>query len=143
LTFNSVNWYNPIFGGSTIYAIIETGGKQYRVSPGQVVDVDFLGEIDGSTVEIDRVLVIGDGDKTMTGAPVVDGAKVIATSKGDVRGDKVTSLRYKNKTRSHRKMGHHQTFTRLTIEKIVSPDSEEKKPVRKSRAKKEVTENGA
>jgi large subunit ribosomal protein L21 len=126
LTFESANWYNSLFGGPTIYAIIETGGKQYRVSPGQVIDVDFLDEIDGSTVEIDRVLLVGDGDKTLTGTPIIEGAKVIATSQGEVRGDKVLSFRYKNKTRSHRKMGHHQTYTRLAIDKIVSPGSVEK-----------------
>ena len=143
MTYESANWYNSLFGGPTIYAIIETGGKQYRVSPGQVIEVDFLDEIDGSTVEIDKVLVIGDGDKTMTGTPVVEGAKVIATSQGEVKGDKVTSFRYKNKTRAHRKMGHHQSYTRLAIDKIVGPDETEKKPVKKIRAKKEVTEDGA
>ena len=121
MTFESANWYNSLFGGSTIYAIIETGGKQYRVSPGQVIEVDFLDEIDGSTVEIDRVLLVGDGDKTLTGTPIIEGAKVIAKSQGEVKGDKVLSFRYKNKTRSHRKMGHHQTYTRLAIDKIITP----------------------
>ena len=143
MTPESANWYNHFFGGSTIYAIIETGGKQYRVSPGQVIEVDFLDEIDGSTVEIDRVLFLGDGDKTLTGNPVIAGAKVVAISRGEVRGDKVTSFKYKNKTRYHRKKGHHQTYTRLAIDKIVSPGVAEVKPARKSRAKKEVTEDGA
>jgi large subunit ribosomal protein L21 len=143
LTFKSDSWYNLLFGGPAIYAIIETGGKQYRVSPGQVIEVDFLDEIDGSKIEIDRVLLVGDGDKTLTGTPVVEGAKVTATSQGEVKGDKVTSFRYKNKTRFHRKMGHHQTYTRIAIDEIVGPGETEKKPVRKSSAKKEVTEDGA
>ena len=144
MTSESASWYNSFFGGPTIYAIIETGGKQYRVSPGQVIDVDFLDEIDGSTVEIDRVMLVGDGDKTITGTPLIDGAKVVATSQGGVRGDKVTSFKYKNKTRYHRKIGHRQPYTRLAIDKIIGPGIAEEKPVKKTRAKKkEVTEDGA
>ncbi len=130
-----------------IYAIIESGGKQYRVSPGQTVEVDFLDAIDGSPVEIDRVLLIADGDKVTTGQPVIEGAKVMATSKGDMRGDKVVAFKYKNKTRYHRKVGHVQTYTRLTIDKIVAPGIAEPEPVKKPRArraaKKEVTTDGA
>lgn len=105
----------------TIYAIIETGGKQYRVTPGQVVDVDFLDAIDGSTVELDRVLLVGDGEKVMIGTPTVEGAKVVATSEGDTRAKKVIAFRYKNKTRSHVKRGHHQLLSRLTIGEIIAP----------------------
>ena len=129
-----------------IYAIIESGGKQYRVSPGQTVDVDFLDAIDGSPVEIDRVLLISDGDKVTTGTPVIEGAKVMATSKGDQRGDKVVAFKYKNKTRYHRKVGHIQLYTRLAIDKIVGPGMAEPEPAKKPRrraAKKEVTEDGA
>jgi large subunit ribosomal protein L21 len=110
-----------------------------------VIEVDFLDEIDGSTVEIDRVLLVGDDDKTVTGTPLIDGAKVIATSQGMVRGEKVTSFKYKNKTRYHRKIGHHQPYTRLAIDKIIGPGiAAEEKPVKKTRAKKkEVTEDGA
>jgi len=129
-----------------IYAIIESGGKQYRVSPGQTVDVDFLDAIDGSPVEIDRVLLISDGDKVTTGTPVIEGAKVMATSKGDQRGDKVVAFKYKNKTRYHRKVGHIQLYTRLAIDRIVGPGMAEPEPAKKPRrraAKKEVTEDGA
>lgn len=105
-----------------IYAIIETGGKQYRVSPGQVVDVDFMDAIDGSTVELDRVLLIGDGDKVVVGKPTVEGAKVVATSEGDTRAKKVIAFRYKNKTRSHVKRGHRQLLSRLTIGEIIPPE---------------------
>ena len=68
--------------GTNIYAIIETGGKQYRVTPGQTVDVDNLNVIDGDAVELDKVLVLGDDKNATIGAPTVAGAKVIATSKG-------------------------------------------------------------
>jgi len=129
-----------------IYAIIESGGKQYRVSPGQTLDVDFLDAIDGSPVEIDRVLLIADGDQVTTGTPVIEGAKVMATSKGDKRGDKVVAFKYKNKTRYHRKIGHVQVYTRLAIDKIVGPGITEPEPAKKPRrraVKKEVTTDGA
>jgi large subunit ribosomal protein L21 len=104
-----------------IYAIVETGGKQYRVTAGQKIEVDFLDAIDGSTVELDRVLLIGSGDRTVAGKPVIEGAKVVATSQGEMRGDKLVGLKYKNKTRYHRKIGHRQTYTRLMIDRIVGP----------------------
>ncbi len=130
-----------------IYAIIESGGKQYRVSPGQTVDVDFLDAIDGSPVEIDHVLLISDGEKVTTGTPIIEGAKVMATSKGDQRGDKVVAFKYKNKTRYHKKIGHVQLYTRIAIDKIVGPGVAEAEPAKKPRArravKKEVTEDGA
>ncbi len=134
------------FRRSDIYAIVETGGKQYRVSAGQVIEVDFLDAIDGTTVELDKVLLLGDGEKVTAGKPVVEGAKVLATSRGDVRGPKTTSFKYKNKTRYHRKIGHHQTYTRLSIDKIVVPGAAEETPAppkRTRRTKKEVTEDGA
>ena len=132
-----------------IYAIIETGGKQYRVSPGQLIEVDFLDAIDGTSVEIDRVLVLGDGDKITSGQPLVEGAKVIATSRGSVRGPKVTSFKYKSKTRYHKKIGHRQAYTKLSIDSIVTPQSaseaatEEPAKKRARRTKKEVGDNGA
>ena len=92
------------------------------------------------------MLLLGDGDKVTAGRPVVDGAKVLATSRGDVRGPKTTSFKYKNKTRYHKKIGHHQTYTRLAIDKIVVPGEAEEKPAapkRTRRTKKEVTEDGA
>ncbi len=89
--------------------------------PGQVIDVDFLDEIDGSTVELDRVLLVGEGEKTTTGNPVIEGARVMATSQGEVRGEKTITFKYKNKVRYQRKKGHRQTYTRLSIDKIISP----------------------
>ena len=84
--------------GLKIYAIVETGGKQYKVTSGQVIDVERLDVAEGGTVEIDRVLLIADGDKVTVGTPTVDGAKVLATSQGDDRSKKVIVFKYKNKT---------------------------------------------
>ena len=102
-----------------MYAVIETGGKQYKVSPGQTVDVERLDVVEGGTVDLDRVLLIADGDKVVVGNPVVDGAKVVATSQGDCRGKKVIVFKYKPKVRYSKKTGHRQSYTRLTIDKIV------------------------
>ncbi len=69
-----------------IYAIIETGGKQYKVSPGQTIDTERLGIAEGDTVELERVLLIADGNRLTVGKPIIQGAKVIATSKGEGKG---------------------------------------------------------
>ena len=130
-------------GGSKIYAIIETGGKQYRVNPGQTIDVERLDVAEGDTVELDRVLLIGDGDRVTVGTPTVDGAKVVATSKGEGKGDKVIVFKYKPKVRYRKKTGHRQRYTRLVIDKIVGPGVAEEKPRKVRRRKKEVTQDGA
>ena len=106
---------------SEIYASVETCGKQYKVASGLSVDVDRLDVAEGSTVEIDRVLLIADGDKVTVGSPVINGAKVLATSRGDDRGEKIIVYRYKHKVRYSKKTGHRQSYTRLTIDKILVP----------------------
>ncbi len=127
-----------------IYAIIETGGKQYTVTPGQVIDVDYLGAAEGDSVGLDKVLLIADGERVTVGTPTVDGAKVMATSRGEVRGKKIIVLRYKPKVRYRKKTGHRQLYTRLVIDKIVEPGTKEGEPVKKvRRRKKEVVESGA
>ena len=131
-------------GGGEIYAIVETGGKQYRVAPGQVVDVDLLDVAEGATIELDRVLLLGEGDDVTVGTPVVEGAKVVATSQGDGRGKKIIVFRYKPKVRYRRKTGHRQGYTRLAIDKIVGPGAATVKPAAKAgRDDGEVSESGA
>jgi large subunit ribosomal protein L21 len=92
------------------------------VTPGQVIEVDFLDAVDGTTVELDRVLFFGDGPTTVMGKPIIEGAKVLATSQGDIRGEKTTAFKYKNKTRYHRKIGHREKYSKLAIDKIVMPE---------------------
>jgi len=106
-----------------MYAVIETGGKQYKVSPGQTLDVERLDVADGGTIDLDRVLLIADDDKVLVGNPTVDGAKVVATSQGDGRGKKVIVFKYKPKVRYSKKTGHRQSYTRLTIDKIVKAEN--------------------
>jgi len=130
--------------GTNIYAIIETGGKQYRITQGQTVDVDNLNVIDGEAVELDKVLVIGDEKNATIGAPNIEGAKVTATSKGTVRGDKIIVYKFKSKVRFRKKTGHHQLFTRLAIDKIEAPGIDIPEPVKKARrTKKEENESGS
>lgn len=126
-----------------IYAIIETGGKQYRVSPGQTIDVERLAVAKGGTIELERVLLIADGKKVTVGAPLVSGAKVVATSQGEGKGDKIVVLKYKPKVRYRQKTGHRQRYTRLVIDKIVEPGAAQAEPTKKvPRRKKEVKESG-
>jgi len=128
-----------------IYAIVETGGKQYRVTPGQTIDVERLDVAEGDTVELDRVLLIADGDQVTVGQPTVEGAKVMATSQGEGKGKKIIVFKYKSKVRYRRKKGHRQLYTRLMIDKIVGAEGvsgEPKKKVRR-RKKEEVMASGA
>jgi large subunit ribosomal protein L21 len=126
-----------------IYAVIETGGKQYKVSPGQTIDVERLDVAEGKTVDLDRVLLIGDGKRVTVGAPTVDGAKVVATSQGEGKGDKVIVFKYKPKVRYRKKTGHRQFYTRLVIDKIIEPGAASAKPPKKAqRRKNEVTKDG-
>jgi large subunit ribosomal protein L21 len=104
------------------YAIVETGGKQYKVAPGQKVDVDRLAVAGGKDVELSRVLLIADGEDTIIGSPTIDGAKVIATCLGEKKGDKIIVFKYKPKVRYRRKKGHRQLYATLEIKKIVKPE---------------------
>ena len=94
-------------------------------------------------MELDRVLLIADGDRVTVGTPTVDGAKVVATSKGEGKGDKVIVFKYKPKVRYRKKTGHRQHYTRLVVDKIVGPGITEEKPKKTRRRKKEVTESGS
>ncbi len=104
-----------------IYAIIESGGKQYRVAPGDTIDVDLTGSAEGDKVELDKVLLIADDKNVTVGAPTIEGAKVMATAKGLIKGDKIIVLRFKHKDHYTKKTGHRQKYTRLTIDDIVVP----------------------
>ncbi|HEX6972602.1 MAG TPA: 50S ribosomal protein L21 [Limnochordia bacterium] len=99
-------------------AIVESGGKQYRVAPGETIDVERLELPADATVEIDRVLWVRDGDQVKIGDPVVPGARVIARVQRHGRGRKIRVFTYKPKKNQRRRLGHRQAFTRLVIERI-------------------------
>ena len=101
-----------------MYAIIQTGGKQYRVSEGDVVTIEKLEANEGETVEFDRVLtVVKDGAVTV-GKPVVAGAKVTGKVVAQGKGKKILVFKYKAKSNYRRRQGHRQPFTQVVIEKI-------------------------
>jgi len=108
-------------GGYAIYAIIETGGKQYRVMPGQTLDVERLTAAEESDITFDRVLMVADGEQVLVGQPVVAGAAVSARVVTEHKGDKVIVFKYKPKTRYRRFKGHRQVLTRITIADITMP----------------------
>ena len=91
---------------------------------------------EGNTVELDRVLLIADDDVVTVGTPIVDGAKVIATSQGDGKGKKIIVFEYKPKVRYRKKRGHRQLYTRLTIDKIIEPAATQGEPNKKVRRRK-------
>ena len=101
-----------------MYAVIETGGKQYKVAEGQTIEVEKLPAEVGETVELDRVLLLVDDEKVVTGNPTVKGAVVSATVVGQDRRRKVIVFKYKTRVRYRRKKGHRQAFTRLRIGEI-------------------------
>jgi large subunit ribosomal protein L21 len=103
---------------SDMFAVVETGGKQYKVSPGQTVEVEKLPAEPGDTVELGRVLLISTDDQTLVGAPLVDDAKVVARVAPVRRGPKIIVFRYKSKARYRRKTGHRQDYSVLTIQDI-------------------------
>lgn len=100
-----------------MYAIIETGGKQIRVEAGQTIFVEKLEVAEGETVTFDRVLLVG-GDSVKVGSPIVAGATVTAKVEKQGKGKKITVFKYKPKKNNHRKLGHRQPYTKLTIEAI-------------------------
>jgi large subunit ribosomal protein L21 len=101
-----------------IQAIIKSGGKQYKVSPGQVIKVDRLPIEEGSLTEITEVLMVADQGKVKVGNPFVEGAKVVAKSLSEEKGEKVMVFKYKPKVRYRKRRGHRQLFTKLAIERI-------------------------
>lgn len=103
-----------------MYAVIETGGKQYRVSEGDVVRVERLDGDVGSEVTLEEIRLIG-GDDTLVGAPVVEGAAVRATVVEQGRGPKVIAFKKKRRKGYRRKVGHRQPFTALRVDEIVAP----------------------
>ena len=101
-----------------MYAVIENGGKQYKVSVGDTIDVESLDANVDDVVELGRVLMVADGEDVRVGRPLLDGARVSATVVGQGRGKKVIVFKYRPKQRHRRKVGHRQPYTRLRIETI-------------------------
>ena len=103
-----------------MYAVIETGGKQYRVAPGQTIEVDTLAGDVGSPVEFDRVLAISNDSNELSVGEALRTARVRGKIAGHGRGDKVIVFKFKRKKQYKRTIGHRQNFTRVQVEEIVA-----------------------
>lgn len=104
---------------TTTYAIIETGGKQYRVAPGDILDVDRVKSAHpGETIQLDRVLMLSVDSTVTVGKPTVVGARVTAKIESEPLGEKIIVLKYKRKVRYRRKTGHRHHYSRLSIQEI-------------------------
>ena len=101
-----------------MYAVIETGGKQYKVSEGDVIFIEKLEAAEGDAVTFDKVLVVADGENVKVGAPAVEGATVTAKVEKQGKAKKIYVFKMKRKKNYRRKKGHRQPFTKVTIEKI-------------------------
>ena len=101
-----------------MYAVIATGGKQYKVTKGETLRVEKLDGDEGSTIELDRVLMIADGDKISVGTPTLDKASVIATIRAQGRGDKVEIIKFRRRKHSRKQMGHRQSYTEIEVTDI-------------------------
>ncbi|WP_312640604.1 50S ribosomal protein L21 [Hydrogenoanaerobacterium sp.] len=102
-----------------MYAIIETGGKQYRVEQGDVVFIEKLNVEADEKINFEKVIAVGKDDGLVVGAPYVSGAKVTAKAVKNGKGKKITVLTYRPKKDSKRKIGHRQPYTKVEIESIA------------------------
>lgn len=115
-----------------MYAVIETGGKQYRVQEGDTIVVEKLDVAVGEKVTFERVLMISDGDTVKVGTPVVESSNVYGTVVEHGKGEKVVIFKYKAKKDYRKKQGHRQPYTMIKIEKVSA------RKARKTKAKEEV-----
>ena len=102
-----------------MYAVIRSGGKQYKVAPGEKLRVEQLTADVGAEVVLDQVLMVGEGDSIRVGQPIVTGATVKATVVGHGRGDKVTIFKMRRRKHYQKHQGHRQNYTELSIDAIV------------------------
>lgn len=102
-----------------MYAIIETGGKQYRVAKGDVIDVELV-KVEGNQVEFKQVLFLNDGSQVKVGLPHISECTVMAELLGESKGPKVVAFKYKRRKNYRRKVGHRQKYSRVKITDIVT-----------------------
>jgi len=125
------------------FAIVESGGKQYRAVEGRTIEVDRLPVDAGTQYNIERVLLMADGDDVMVGTPTVDGIEVKVTVVDHFKGPKLISFKYRPKKRIRVKGGHRQQYTRLMVDSIGKPGEsrkKEEKPVVEKKEAKVATE---
>jgi large subunit ribosomal protein L21 len=123
-----------------MYAVFSTGGKQYRATTGDTIKVEKLEAEKGSTIELDQVLLVGEGADVNVGTPLVDGGKVMAKVVEHGRGDKVKIIKFKRRKHHMKKMGHRQYYTMLEITGIEGAGSEPAKSDKSAKAEKAPAE---
>ena len=101
-----------------MYAVIATGGKQYKVTKGETLRVEKLAGDEGSTVKLDNVLMVADGDKISVGTPTLDKATVTAKIKSHGRGGKIEIIKFRRRKNSRNQMGHRQSYTEIEVTDI-------------------------
>jgi large subunit ribosomal protein L21 len=119
-----------------MYAVVTTGGKQYRVEPGSELEVERLSGDAGSSVTFDRVLLVGDGEAVTIGTPTVEGATVSGTVLGEALGPKLIVFKFKQKATYRRKNGHRQHLTRVRIDEINASGKKAAKSDKADKAEK-------
>ena len=117
-----------------MYAVFATGGKQYRAVTGDILKIEKLNAEKGATVELDQVLMVGEGEDVKVGSPYLKGGKVTATVVEHGRGEKIRILKFKRRKHHMKRMGHRQDYTRIEITGIAA--SAPKKKVSKAKAAK-------
>jgi large subunit ribosomal protein L21 len=115
-----------------MYAVVSSGGKQYRVEPGSTLIVERLAADAGATVTFDRVLLVGDGEAVTVGTPTVSGATVSGTIIGEELGPKIVVFKFKQKVKYRRRTGHRQHLTRVRIDGITANGRTESAPEAKA-----------
>ena len=103
-----------------MYAVIMTGGKQYRVEEGEVLRVEKLGVDEGASFDFDQVLMVGEGEQVKVGSPVVEGARVSATVRSHGRGDKMHIIKFRRRKHYMRRQGHRQSYTEIEVTGIAA-----------------------
>jgi len=101
-----------------MYAVIATGGKQYRVEQGEVLRIEKLDAQEGDTVDFDQVLMMGSGDDVNIGAPYIEGGKVSAEVRAHGRANKIEIVKFKRRKHHRKQMGHRQSYTEIVIKEI-------------------------
>ncbi len=122
------------------YAVFKTGGKQYRVKPGDTLDVELLPLAIDSVAEFGEVLAVSDGGEVTFGSPYVPGARVLAQVQSHYQDKKIIVFKYKPKTRYRRKKGHRQKYTRLLIQDIQLEQNQNARRTRRPRATRQTQE---
>ena len=105
-----------------MYAIIETGGKQYKVEQGQIINVEKLDVAQGEEINFDKVLLIKNGDKIVAGSPIIEKAKVVGEVIETAKGKKIIIFKYKRRKNYRRKKGHRQWYSKVKIKEISMED---------------------